>query len=66
MSLSRCDPVNPLTPTFGNINLTETMRNLIVPWKVDRVSCTNLYLHPKPFKTALKRLGEMAKKLNQK
>ena len=42
------------------------MRNLIVPWKVDQVNCKNLYLHPKPFKTTFKRLGEMAKKLNQK
>ena len=32
-SLSRRGPVNPSTPTFGNINLTETMTNLIVAWK---------------------------------
>ena len=29
-SLSRCDPVNPSTPTFGNNNLTETITNLII------------------------------------
>ena len=30
MSLFRRGPVNPSTPTFGNINLTETITNLIV------------------------------------
>ena len=29
-SLSRCGPVNPSIPTFGNINLTESITNLIL------------------------------------
>ena len=33
MSLSRRGPVNQSTPTFGNINLTETATNLFVAWK---------------------------------
>ena len=32
-SLSHCGSVNPSTPTFGKINLTETMIKLIVAWK---------------------------------
>ena len=32
-SLSRRGPVNPSILTFGNINLTETIKNLIVSWK---------------------------------
>ena len=35
-SLSRRGPVNPSTQTFGNINLTETMTNLIVAWKFNQ------------------------------
>ena len=35
-SLSRHDPVNPSTPIFGNINLTERMTNLIVAWKINQ------------------------------
>ena len=49
-SLSRCDPVNPSTTTFGNINLTETMTNLIVAWKFNQNDWKKLYLHPKAFK----------------
>ena len=29
---SRCGTVNPSIPTFGNINLTEAMTNLIAAW----------------------------------
>ena len=47
-SLILCGPVNPSTPNFGNINLTETMTNLI------RNVCKNLYLHPKPLKVTFK------------
>ena len=32
-SRSHRGPVNPSTPTFGNMNLIETMTNLIVAWK---------------------------------
>ena len=35
-SLSRRDLVNPSTSTFGNINLTESITNLIVAWKVSQ------------------------------
>ena len=31
--LSRHGPVNLSTPTFGNINLTEAMADLILAWK---------------------------------
>ena len=31
--LSRHGPVNLSTPTFGNINLTEAMSNLLFAWK---------------------------------
>ena len=48
-SLSRCSPVNLSTPTFGNINLTETVTNLLVVWKVKN-ECNNLYFHSKSFK----------------
>ena len=34
MLLSRRGPENPSTPNFGNVNLTETMTNLIVAWKI--------------------------------
>ena len=34
--LSRCGPVNPSTPVLGNIDLTETMINLLVAWKFDQ------------------------------
>ena len=32
----RCGPVKPSTPTFRNTNLTETIRNLIVTWKLSQ------------------------------
>ena len=35
-SLSRRRPVNPSTPTFGNINLTEKMTYLIVAKKFNQ------------------------------
>ena len=35
-SLSNRSPVNPSTTTFGNINLTETMTNLIFAWKFNQ------------------------------
>ena len=35
-SLSRHSPVNPSSSTFGNINLTEAMTNLIVVWKFNQ------------------------------
>ena len=47
-------PVNPSTPTFGNINLTETMTNLLLNWNLIKSDCNNLYLHNKSFKTTLK------------
>ena len=34
--LSPRDQVNPSTPSFGNINLRETMANVIVIWKSNR------------------------------
>ena len=34
-SLSR-KPGKSVTPTFGNINLTETMLNLLVAWKFNQ------------------------------
>ena len=34
--LSRYGPVNPSTPVLGNIDLTETMINLLVAWKFDQ------------------------------
>ena len=54
MSLSRRDLVNPSSPTFANINLTETMTNVIVAWKSNQDGCKNLYLHPKSFKITFK------------
>ena len=35
-SFSRRGPVNLSTPTFGNINLTEKMVNVIVDWKFNQ------------------------------
>ena len=34
ISVSHPGPVNPSTPTFPNINLTKTMRNLLVAGKI--------------------------------
>ena len=33
MSISRRGPINLLIPTFGNINLTAAMTNLLGAWK---------------------------------
>ena len=41
-------------PTFGNISLTEKMTDLLIAWKLNQNDCNDLYLHNKPFKTALK------------
>ena len=54
MSLFRRGPVNSSSPTFGNINFTEAMTNLIVVWKFHQNGCKNLYLHPNPFKSSSK------------
>ena len=35
-SLSHPGPVNPSTPTFPNINLTETITNLISVWELNQ------------------------------
>ena len=35
-SLAICSPVNPSTPTFGNINLTEPITNLILATKFNK------------------------------
>ena len=35
-SFSYRSPVNPLTPTFNNINLTEATANLIFAWKINQ------------------------------
>ena len=35
-SLSCRGPVNPSTPTFGYINLTESITNLIAVWKFNQ------------------------------
>ena len=48
MSISCRGPVSPSTPTYGNMNVTETMGNPI------KNGCKNLYLQPKVFKTTLK------------
>ena len=50
MSISCLGQVNSSTPTFGNINLRETMANLMVAWKFNQKWLQNLYLHPKPYK----------------
>ena len=47
-------PGKLLTPTFGNINLTETMTNLIAACKFNQKRYQNLYLHPKTFKITFK------------
>ena len=48
--------VNPSTPTFGNIDLTEIIIDLHVAWKFNSVKngWNNVYLHSKPFKITLK------------
>ena len=33
--VSRSGPVNQSTPTFRNIKLTETITNLVIPWKLN-------------------------------
>ena len=53
-SLSRRGPVNPSTPTFANINLTETMTNLIVPWKFSQKRTQESLFAPKSFNTTFK------------
>ena len=35
-SFSRRDQVNPSTPTFGKINMTETITNVVVVWKFNK------------------------------
>ena len=45
------------TSTFGNISLTEIMRNSIIAWKFNQKriqECLFAYLHPKLFTTAFK------------
>ena len=36
ISLSRRGPLNPSSPTFYNINVTEAMLNLLVVWKFNQ------------------------------
>ena len=43
VSISCCGPVNQPTPTFPNINLTKTMINSLVVWKMTEKGCNNLY-----------------------
>ena len=54
-SLSRHGPVNPSTPTFGNINLIEAM-DVIFLLLANSIKndCQNLYLHSKSFKITFK------------
>ena len=47
-SFSRPGHVNPSTPTFGNINLTETIYLLL--GNSVKYGCNNIYFYPKPFK----------------
>ena len=49
MSISRRDPVTPLTPFLPNINLTKTTGNLLVASNVTKNSCNNFYFHPYTF-----------------
>ena len=43
MSISRHAPVNPSTPTFLNINLTKTRKNLLIVWKITEKVCNILH-----------------------
>ena len=48
-SIFRRGPVNPSTPSFPNINLTKTMTNLLIVWKMTEKGYNNLYLLTKVF-----------------
>ena len=60
-SLSCHGLVNPSTPTFGNISLTETMC-LMFLLLVNSIKndCKNLYLYSKPFKLTFKSSSHLA------
>ena len=48
------DPKNLSIPTFDNVNLTESITNLIVAWKFNQKRVQESILHYKPFKTTTK------------
>ena len=48
------DPKNLSVPTFDNVNLTESITNLIVAWKFNQKRVQESILHYKPFKTSTK------------
>ena len=58
-SLSCRDPVNPSSPIFGIINVTETSTNSVVAWKFNQIDCKKLYLHCKVFKTIFKPVSHL-------
>ena len=45
MSISRRGLVNPSSPTFPNINLTQAMENLLVVWNITEELLQNFYFH---------------------
>ena len=50
ISISSRSQVNLSTPTFDNINPTETIIILLPAWKFNQTGWNNLYFHPKFFK----------------
>ena len=46
VSISHGGSINPSIPTFLNVNLTKTMKILLVVLKVTKDGCNNLYFHP--------------------